>query len=143
MRRRKTMRDPVLTAFAKDMLGMSDEDIAKVSPEQEQEYKNALENMAKYRIVAEVVKSKYCAAGLQVGQKIVFSGVQIDKEASDCPLCVGAIAPLARTLAVYLDRCYQNRELTAPTEGVACVDPGMDVGGLGTVLLDVRIEPVA
>jgi hypothetical protein len=48
MRRRKTMRDPVLTAFAKDMLGMSDEDIAKVSPEQEQEYKNALENMAKY-----------------------------------------------------------------------------------------------
>lgn len=96
------------------MLGMSDEDIEKVTPEQQQEYKNTLENMGKYRIVAEVAKSRYCAAGLKVGQKIVLSGVQIDEEASDCPLCVGAIAPLERTFAVYLDRCAQNRDLTAP-----------------------------
>ena len=137
------MRDPVLTAFAKDMLGMSDEDIARVTPEQELEYKNTMENMAKYRIVAEVAKSKYCAAGLQVGQKLVFNGVQIDGGASDCPLCVGAIAPLARTLGVYLDRCSRDSDVTAPVGGVACIDPGMDVGGLGTVLFNVRIEPIS
>ncbi len=136
------MRDPVIMAFAKDMLGMTDEDIEKVTPEKEQEYKNAMENLAKYRIVAEVVKAKYCTAMLQVGQKLVFDGVQIDKEASDCPLCVGAIAPLHPTLSVYLDRCMKNRDVAGSVSGVACTDPGMEVGGLGTVLFDVRIEPV-
>jgi len=137
------MRDPVLTAFAKDVLGMSDEDIAKVSAEQEQEYKNTLKNMAKYRLVAEVVKSNYCAAGIRVGQKLVFSGVQIDPQASDCPLCVGAIAPLARSLSVYLERCAHDTNLTAPMGGAACIDPGMDAGGLGHVLMTVRMEPIA
>jgi uncharacterized repeat protein (TIGR04076 family) len=133
----------MLMAFAKDMLDMSDEDIAKVSPEQEQEYKNTLQNMNAYRLVAEVVKSKYCAAGLRVGQKLVFNGVQIDTEASDCPLCVGAIAPLERSLAVFLDRCARNRDITAPVGGIACIDPGLEAGGLGTVLFEVRIEPAA
>jgi uncharacterized repeat protein (TIGR04076 family) len=137
------MKDPVLIEVAKNLLGMSDEDIDKVTPDQQQEYKNTLDNMGKYRIVAEVVKSKYCAAGLKVGQKIVLSGVQIDKEASDCPLCLGAIAPLERAFAVYMDRCSQNRGLTDPVSGVACVDPGMEAGGLGTVLFDVRIEPTS
>jgi uncharacterized repeat protein (TIGR04076 family) len=133
----------MLMAFAKDMLGMSDEDIAKVNPEKEQEYKNTLENMGRYRLVAEVVKSKYCAAGLRVGQKIILNGVQIDKEASDCPLCVGAIAPLQRNLTVYLDRCSRGRDIDLPTGGIACIDPGMDVGGLGNVLFSVRIERIA
>jgi uncharacterized repeat protein (TIGR04076 family) len=137
------MRDPMLMAFAKDMLGMTDEDIEKVSPEQEKEYKNTLENMGKYRIVAEVIKSRYCAAGLQVGQKLVLNGVQIDKDASDCPLCVGAIAPLARTLAVYLDRCQHDSNVADPLGGMACIDPGLDAGGLGTVLFETRIEPVS
>lgn len=136
------MRDPVIMAFAKDMLGMSDEDIAKVTPEKEQEYKNAMENMAKYRIVAEVVKSKYCTALLEVGQKLVLNGVQIDKDASDCPLCVGAIFPLYGTLSVYLDRCMKDRDVAGPISGFACTDPGMEVGGLGQVLFDARIEPV-
>ena len=136
------MRDPEMMALAKNMFNMSDEDIAKVSPEQELEYKNAMTNMAKYRLVAEVVKSKYCAAGLQVGQKLVFNGVQIDKEASDCPMCVGAIAPLARHLTAYLDRCYHNTNLAAQLPGAACIDPGIDVGGLGHVLMKVSIEPV-
>ena len=123
------MEDPALVAFAKNMLGMSDADIEKVTPAQQQEYKNTLENMGKYRIVAKVVESRYCAAGLKVGQKIALSGVQIDKEASDCPLCVGAITPLERSFAVYMDRCAQNRDMTAPLGGVACTDPGLEAGG--------------
>lgn len=136
------MRDPMVMAFAKDMLGMTDEDIATITPEKEQEYKNAMENMAKYRIVAEVVKSKYCTALLEVGQKLVLNGVQIDADASDCPLCVGAIAPLHGTIGVYLDRCMKNRDVDAPVGGMACTDPGMEVGGLGQVLFAVRIEAV-
>ena len=132
-----------MTAIAKNVLGMSDEDIEKVTPEQEQEYKNSIENMAKYRLVAEVVKSKYCAAGLQVGQKMVVTGASIDPEATDCPLCVGAIAPLERANAVYMDRCEQVRDMTAPLAGFSCIDPGLDAGGLGSVAFEVRVEPIS
>ena len=135
------MKDPAMRAVAKNVLGMSDEDIEKVTPEQEREYKNSIENMGKYRLVAEVVKSKYCAAGVQVGQKIVIDGAAINAEETDCPLCVGAIAPLERANAVYMDRCAQGGEMTAPLAGVACIDPGFEAGGLGSVLFDVRVEP--
>lgn len=135
------MKDPAMQAIAKNVLGMTDEDIEKVTPEQEQEFKNSIANMAKYQLVAKVVKSTYCAAGLKVGQKIVIGGAAIDGEATDCPLCVGAIAPLQRANAVYMDRCGLNRDVAGPLGGVACIDPGLDAGGLGTVVFDVRIEP--
>ena len=63
------MRDPMLAAFAKEMLKMSDKDIEKVSPEQEQDFKNAMVNFAKYRLVAEVVKARYCARRRAGGTK--------------------------------------------------------------------------
>jgi hypothetical protein len=136
------MKDPMLLAFAKDMLGMSDEDVAKVTPEMEQSFKNAMENMAKYRLVAEAIKSKYCTAGIKAGQKIVYNGVLLDTAESTCPLCSGALGPLNRCMTVYVDRCMSNRDLLAPMEGVACADPGMEAGGVGTVVFKVRVEPV-
>lgn len=134
------MKDPAMRAVARNVLGMSDEDIEKVTPEQEREYKNSIENMGRYRLVAEVVKSRYCAAGVKVGQKIVIDGAAIDAAATDCPLCVGAIAPLERANAVYLDRCARGSDMTAPLGGVACIDPGFESGGLGNVVFEVRIE---
>ena len=137
------MKDPGMIAVAKNVLGMSDEDIERIPPEQEQEFKNSLENMGKYQLVAEVVKSKYCAAGLKVGQKMVVKGAAIDPEATDCPLCVGAIDGLVRANAIYLDRCGRGRDVAAPLGGFACIDPGLDAGGLGSVLFAARIEPVS
>ena len=137
------MKDPGMIAVAKNVLGMSDEDIEKITSEQEQGFKNAIENMGKYQLVAEVVQSKYCAAGLQVGQKMVVKGASIDPEATDCPLCVGAIAPFQRANAVYMDRCEHGGDMTAPLAGFACIDPGFDAGGLGNVVFETRIEPVS
>jgi len=137
------MVDPMIQMVAKDMLEMSDEDIAKISPEQEREFKNALENMMKYQFVAEVATSKYCAAGLKVGQKIVVKGSAIDTEASDCPLCPGALGSLMGPIQVYLDRCSNNWDMTAPMSAVSCVDPGFDAGGLGNVTMKLRIEPIS
>lgn len=134
------MKDPMLRAYAKDVLEMSDEDLAKITPEQEQEFKNAFENMMKYRLVAEVASSKYCAAGLKVGQKIIITGSQIDTDASDCPLCPGVLGALASRTQVYLDRCSNNSNMTAPMGAIACVDPGLDAGGLGSVSMKLRIE---
>ncbi|RJP14351.1 MAG: hypothetical protein C4520_21810 [Candidatus Abyssobacteria bacterium SURF_5] len=136
------MKDPMLLAYAKDVLEVSDEDLAKITPAQEQEFKNAFENMMKYKMVAEVTKSKYCAAGLKVGQKIVITGSRIDTEASDCPLCPGLLGGLATKTQVYLDRCSTNGDMTAPMGAIACLDPGLDAGGLGSVSMILRIEPV-
>jgi uncharacterized repeat protein (TIGR04076 family) len=137
------MKDPGMIAVAKNVLGMSDEDIEKITPEQESEFKTSIESMGKYQLVAEVVSSKYCAAGLKVGQKIVVKGATIDAEATDCPLCVGAIAPLVRANAIYMDRCGRGRDMTAPLGGFACIDPGLDAGGLGSVVFEARIEPIS
>ncbi len=137
------MKDPGMIAVAKNVLGMSDEDIEKITPEQEQGFKNSIESMGKYQLVAEVVKTKYCAAGLKLGQKMVVKGASIDPEATDCPLCVGAIAPLQRANAVYMDRSEQGGDMTAPLGGFACIDPGLEAGGLGSVLFEVRVEPTS
>jgi len=137
------MKDPMLEAYAKNVLEMSDEDLAKITPEQEEEFKNAFENMMKYQLVAEVASSKYCAAGLKVGQRIIITGSLIDTAASDCPLCPGVLGPLVGVSQVYLDRCSNNSNLTAPLSAIACVDPGLDAGGLGSVSMNVRIEPIS
>jgi hypothetical protein len=134
------MKDPMLIAYAKNVLEMSDEDMAKISPEQEQEFKIGFENMMKYQLVAEVASAKYCAAGLKVGQKIVISGSRIDTNASDCPLCPGMLGALAGKSQVFFDRCVNNGDMTAPMGAVACVDPGLDAGGLGCASMKVRVE---
>jgi uncharacterized repeat protein (TIGR04076 family) len=137
------MKDPMLIAYAKDVLEVTDADLAKITPQQEQEFKNAFENMMKYQLVAEVTKAKYCAAGLKVGQKIIITGSRIDTGASDCPLCPGLLGALAGKTQVYLDRCSNNNDLMAPMGAIACVDPGLDAGGLGSVNMKVRIEPIS
>ena len=133
----------MMIGLARDMLGMSDEDIANVTPEKEQELRNQMENLSKFRLVAEVVKSKYCVVGAKVGQRIVLNGVQVDQEATDCPLCVAAIAPLLRCLNIYLDRCAHGRDIAAPMAGITCDDPGLEVGGLGSISMKVRVEPIS
>jgi hypothetical protein len=133
----RSMKDPMMLAVARNVLGMSEEDIQKVTPEQEREYKTSIENMGKYRLVAEVVKSRYCAAGLKVGQKIVINGAAIDKEATDCPLCVGRCAAQQVTRSTWTVRAGATRRLLG---GVACIDPASRPAGSG-VLFDVRVDP--
>jgi predicted O-methyltransferase YrrM len=143
LRRELETIDPILRTYASDVIGMPDEDITKITLEEEREYKNAMLNMAKYRLVAEVTKSQYCNSAVKVGQKIVFDGLLIDAEASDCPLCLGALGPLLRNMLVYYDRCLTNGDFEAPLSPVSCIDPGLDAGetALGNVVFNVRIEP--
>ena len=139
------MKDREIEEFMK-VMGVSDEDIAKITPEMENRLKKVAENTAKYRLVFEVVKSKNCLAGVQVGQKIVTDAAMIDTAASDCPLCMGIVGVLLPLNLVFYDRCI-NGDLTAPMpEGVRCSDPGLEcpeVNGLGTVIMNARIEPKA
>jgi uncharacterized repeat protein (TIGR04076 family) len=100
-----------------------------------------MSTIANYRLVAEVVSSKYCFAGLQPGQKfVVDNAAQINTQESTAPMCLGAIAPLVERSHILMDRIYHNGDATAHITGFRCTDPGLDLGGLGTVEFKVRVE---
>jgi hypothetical protein len=126
--------------------GVSEEDLAKVGPGLERALTKSGINMATHRLVFEVVKAKNCLYGAQKGQKIVIAGSAIDTEASDCPLCMGLVAPLLPSTMIFYDRCINGNLEDPMPEGVRCIDPGLDcpeVSGLGEVLVVPRIEPIS
>ena len=126
--------------------GVSEEDLAKVGPELVRAMTKSADNMATHRLVFEVVKSKNCLYGIQKGQKIVITGSAIDTNASDCPMCMGLVAPILPSTIVFYDRCINGNLGDPMPEGVRCIDPGLDcpeAGGLGEVLVIPRIEPVS
>jgi len=139
------MQDEMLKGFLVGHLGMSDEDLEKISPEQEEELKHVGAKGGRYRVVAEVVNSKYCSAGLKPGQKYVIEPAQqINLGESTAPLCLGALAPLGYRMEVYLDRMGHSGEgdMTSSLRNFRCTDPGIGSNGLGTVEFKVSIEEV-
>ena len=105
--------------------------------------KNMAAALGKYRLVAEVVHSKYCFAGLKPGQKFVVDlDGKINPEESTAPLCLGALGALGEKSRIMMDRISQDGDIAAPIAGFRCVDPGLDLGGLGSVDFAVRIEKI-
>jgi hypothetical protein len=91
------VQDEMLKGFLGGHLGMSEEDMEKITPEQEEELRNVGSKAGKYRVVAEVVNSEYCSAGLKPGQKYVIDPAQmVNMGESTAPLCLGALAPLGQ-----------------------------------------------
>ncbi len=135
--------DDMLKGFLVDRLGMSDEDLKKISEEQQKEMMNVARKAGKYRVVAEVVSSRYCAAELKAGQKYVIEPAQmINMEESTAPLCLGALTPLGHKLEVYLDRMGHSDKVASSLRGFRCTDPGVGLNGLGTVEFKISIEEV-
>ncbi len=137
------MEDAGLKELARGMLGMTEEDMAKVTPDMEQEMRNVVAALGKYRLVAEVVRSQYCFAGLQAGQRFVVDlDGKLNPEESTAPMCLGALGSLGEKARIMMDRISRNGEVTAPVSGYRCVDPGLDLGGLGSVDFKVSIEKI-
>ena len=97
----------------------------------------------KTRIVAEVIESTYCAAGIQVGQTIVIQAGALIPEKSTAPLCMRAIGPLTDFVNTILEKIVAGED---PNDRVfmtaECLDPGLGSGGLGKVKFRVRVESV-
>jgi uncharacterized repeat protein (TIGR04076 family) len=135
------IKDESLKMMASQMFGMTEEDMQKVTPELEEELLNAMARIGNFRLVAEVVSSKYCFAGLQPGQKyVVENGAQLNREQSDAPICLGAVRELIEKAHIMMDRVYHGGDVTAHVAGYRCTDPGLDLGGLGCVEFKVTIE---
>lgn len=101
--------------------------------------------MVKYRIVAECVESKYCGAGIKVGQKYIFQTVPnvFLPEQSDAPCCIKALGPLAEHMHSLWERMFEGLN---PNEGmtlyVPCLDMGLKYGGIGTVIFRIYCEEI-
>lgn len=139
------MEEDSIKQILKQVVNITDEDweTLKVGSPGVYKFFTRIEDVAKNRIVAEVVESKYCAAGLQVGQQIVIEGGALVPDKSTAPLCMRAIGPLTGFVNTILEMLVAGED---PNERVfmtaECLDPGLEAGGLGKVKFKVRVEPV-
>ena len=139
------MENESIKNILKQIVNISDEDweVFKGNSPGPQKFFARINEIAKHRIVAEVIEARYCAAGIKVGQKIVIEGGALVPEKSTAPLCMRGLAPLTGFVNTILEKIIAGED---PNDRVfrvaACLDPGLDAGGLGKVKFDVRVETV-
>jgi uncharacterized repeat protein (TIGR04076 family) len=99
---------------------------------------------ARYSIQAEVVKARHCNSGYKTGDRFILDvdGNFITKL---CPprICVYAVAQLMVPVALINERLSEGLD---PNQfhfmhQVHCPDMGVDCGGYGEVVLEVKVVP--
>lgn len=131
-----------MRSILKQLLGISDEDLDRISPGI-QKLLSGISQFGQYKIIAEVIDSKYCAAGVKPGDKIVVRGNTVNAQESTCPLCIGILGPLMHRVYEMMTRLAEGLD---PNEMVfkysECFDTGLDHGGLGKVHFKLYAEKV-
>ncbi len=101
-----------------------------------------IEEVLKYKVVAEVTSAYGCVAGHKVGDRIVFcgDGTLLCKENPD-RICCGLLGPLNTFVWTVCDKMWIGEDPTKIAfNHVHCVDVGLDNGGWGEVVVDVKVE---
>lgn len=134
--------DEVSRQIIKQAIGITDEDLERLSPGMRKLFSD-LPEKTKWRAVAEVTESKYCFAGLKPGDKFVFNFPVLNVNESTAAPCIEAIAPLANHVRAMIDRVAEGgdpNESIFATQQVPCMDVGLEHGGLGRVMFRVYAE---
>jgi len=139
------MADQATLDFIKEMLGYTEAqwETWKSNPRNLEIVENAQE-IPKYKLIAEVTNSHGCAAGHKVGDKIVFdgSGCLLCKESPE-KICFGLLRPLTAFAGTILDKlCLGDDPTRVAFNKVHCVDVGVDNGGWGNVVAEVKVERI-
>jgi uncharacterized repeat protein (TIGR04076 family) len=98
------------------------------------------ERCAQYQVVAEIVESKRCMAGLKVGDRYVIQGAHLDPKQTTWPYCIFFISMLVQRVSVAFDRFDREETFPLTLPGAQCTDPGPVVGGFGGVKARLWIE---
>lgn len=104
---------------------------------------NAAE-IRKHKIIAEVTNSYGCAAGHKVGDKIVLDGAGclLCKESPE-RICFGLLSQISQFAAITLDKlCLGEDPTRVAFNKFHCVDVGVDNGGWGEVVAEVKVEKI-
>ncbi len=134
--------DEVSRQMTKQAIGITDEDLEKLSPCMKKLLSDLPEKM-KWKIIAEVTESKYCFARLKPGDKFVFNFPVLNVSESTAAPCIEAIAPLANHIRAIVDRVAEGgdpNESIFASQQVSCMDVGLEHGGLGRVMFKVYAE---
>jgi uncharacterized repeat protein (TIGR04076 family) len=137
------MADEAMLLFIKEMLGYTDTqwETWKGNPRNLKIAENLME-VVKYKIVAEVISSYGCGAGHKVGDRIVYggNGTLLCKENPD-QVCFGLLSPINPIVQAALDKiCLGEDPTQMAFNAVHCQDVGVDRGGWGEVVVEVKVE---
>jgi len=135
--------DEATREMTKSMIGITDEDLDKLSPGMEKMLENSMALMS-YRIVAEVVSAENCFAFYKPGDKLVFNATMLNKDETTADnICTDAIAPLNTAIRALLSAIVNGDDPNKYIfNHVQCIDTGASAGGLGKVLFKVYAEQV-
>ena len=102
------------------------------------------DEIKKYKLIAEVTSSHACAAGHKVGDRIVYSGggFLLCRENPE-QICFGLLLAINPFAMMVLNRICMGEDPTQMAFNVLhCLDVGVDHGGWGEVIAEVRVEKV-
>jgi uncharacterized repeat protein (TIGR04076 family) len=128
----------------KSMLNYSDAQWEKwkSNPQNFERAKGGL-NFNKYKLVAEVVSAYGCGAGHRVGDKIVFSGGELLTKENPARICFSLLSIISPYVQLVMERVFSGED---PTKIVFnrthCPDVGVNYGGWGEVIVDIKVEKV-
>jgi len=139
------MADEATLNIFKEMLGYTEAqwETWKSNPRNLKVVENAQE-IQKYKIIAEVTNSYGCAAGHKVGDKIVFDGAGslLCKESPE-KICFGLLGSINGLAGAVLDKlCLGEDPTRMAFNKVHCIDVGVDNGGWGEVVAEVKVERI-
>jgi uncharacterized repeat protein (TIGR04076 family) len=99
-------------------------------------------DFARYRVVVEVLKSHGCVMNHKPGDKFYFTGSGALLCSEGPPhICAGALAPVMTFALRVLDKIGAGLDPTRYAfNRVRCVDVGLDNGGWGEILMEIRVE---
>ena len=137
-----TVDESTLAAF-QHMLGYTDEEfeIWKTVPRNLRLAENMTE-LANYRLVVEVLKSHGCVMHHEVGDKFYFAGNGALLCTEGPPhICAGALGPLMTFTYRIVDKVGAGLDpMKYSFDRVTCDDVGLENGGWGQILMEVRVE---
>jgi uncharacterized repeat protein (TIGR04076 family) len=139
------MKESQVKDIVKQAVGITDNDWETLKQGSPGVYKffARIQDVGSHRIVAEVMESRYCAAGLKKGQKFVIEGGALVPEKSTAPFCMRALGPLTGYVNTILEMIVAGQDPNDRVFQVAeCLDPGLEAGGLGKVKFQVRVEAI-
>ena len=137
------MDDAALESL-KEMLGYTDAQWEKwkSNPQNFERAKGGIE-LPQYRLEAEVVSAYGCGAGHKVGDKIVFSGGELLSKENPERICFGLLSTISPYVQVLMEKVFNGEDPSKIAfSHVHCPDVGVDHGGWGEVIVEVKVKKV-
>lgn len=134
--------DEMSRQIIKQAIGITDEDLEKLSPGMKKQLTDLPDKM-KWKVVVEVTESSYCFAGLKPGDRFVINYPVLNTAESTAPPCIFALWSVCNHIGSIADRVAEgldpNDSILAGQQ-MRCPDVGLEHGGLGQVWFSVHAE---